>query len=276
MEGEISASSVAKAVEYNREKSAQLGWGAHFDDIVAKVLRLNFTPEESYFAELLADWQAANGLTPDGMLGPGTWARMKQILGIGSGGGSTSSGTLKIPLVNSSMPKGSTYTVSTSTRNYGTPDTIRALQWIAAEWHKRYPDVSFGVRDISQRGGGKISPHQSHRIGLDADVTLTLRSTGERIGQYRPGSGTSIVRNYAAYQHIARDFVALAAQNPFMKIKTIFYFDRSISRLVSTSKDSDTHYRHFHLRFCMPAAYQAQINFGAVYSSGEYRPKYNC
>lgn len=81
---ETNADAMAKAVTYNRKKSVELGWGAHFDAIVAKVLRLNFTPDESYFASLVADWQFDNGLTPDGMLGPGTWAKMKPLLGISS------------------------------------------------------------------------------------------------------------------------------------------------------------------------------------------------
>ncbi len=285
---ELSPSSITSAVNYNRDSATRLGWGAYQYDIVDKVLRLNFSPDESYFAELVADWQAANGLTPDGKIGTGTWGKMKAILGLGGGsststGGGGSSSALRIPLVDTAMPAGSTYTVSNSSRKYGTPDTIRALKWIADEWHKLYPDVRFGVNDISQRGGGKLfksdgrtPAHSSHRAGLDADVTLTLRSTSERIGQNRRGSPVEIVKDYAAYQHIARDFVALVLQNPALKIKTIFFFDRSLSPAISRSKDSNDHYKHFHLRFCMPPHYAAQMNLGAVYASGETKPNYNC
>lgn len=273
---ETNADAMAKAVEFNRKKSVELGWGTYFDDIVAKVLRLNFTPEESYFASLVADWQFDNGLTPDGMLGPSTWAKMKSILGISSGGSSgASTGSGAIPLINAAMPAGSTYTVSSSSRKYGTPDTIRALQWIATEWHKIHPEIEFGVRDISQRGGGKIKPHMSHRVGLDADLTLTVRSTRKRIGDSRRGS-SEVVSDYAAYQHIALDFVNLVARNPVLKAQMIFFFDKNLHPLISKGKDSDTHYRHFHVRFCMPAAYQSLINFNAVYASGESKPNYRC
>lgn len=274
MEHETTPVSVQDAIEYNRASAQNVGWENHRYDIYSKVLKLNYSPDEALFVSLVAEWQYNNGLTPDGKLGKKTWERMKSVMGLSGGSGSTTG--LRLPLVNTPMPDGNSYTVANRHRRYGVPEAIRALQWIAAEWHKLYPDIRFGVNDISQQGGGEISPHKSHRVGLDADLTLTVRSTGERIGQYRQGSGTRIVRNYAPYRQIASDFVALAARNPHMRIKTIFYFDRSISPLISTSRDSDNHYRHFHVRFCLPEPYRTQMNFRAVYKSGEKPPNYSC
>lgn len=79
---ETNSASTTAAVAFNRRNAALLGWDRYFDDIIAKVLRLNFTPEESYFATLIAEWQFNNGLTPDGKLGQNTWTAMKPILGI--------------------------------------------------------------------------------------------------------------------------------------------------------------------------------------------------
>ena len=72
------------AVLYNRDKAVSLGWGTYTYDIIDKVLKLNYSPDESLFAEKIADWQRANGLIPDGKLGKGTWAVMKKIIGISS------------------------------------------------------------------------------------------------------------------------------------------------------------------------------------------------
>lgn len=92
-EDELSSSQTSSAVAYNRDKATSLGWGNHRYDIVEKVLRLNYSPDEQTFASLVAQWQASKGLTADGKLGPSTWEAMKPILGIRpSTSGSTAPG----------------------------------------------------------------------------------------------------------------------------------------------------------------------------------------
>jgi hypothetical protein len=81
-EDELSSSQASSAVAYNREKATSLGWGNHRYDIVEKVFRLNYSPDELTFASLVAEWQASKGLTSDGKLGPSTWEAMKPILGL--------------------------------------------------------------------------------------------------------------------------------------------------------------------------------------------------
>jgi len=75
---------IPAAVAYNRKNADRLGWGKHLYDIVEKVLRVNYSPEESHFAELVAEWQATQGLTSNGKLGPETWATMKPLLTTGT------------------------------------------------------------------------------------------------------------------------------------------------------------------------------------------------
>jgi subtilisin family serine protease len=72
------------AVPANRQYSAQLGWGARYDDIVA-LLGLSASPTEQAFAQAVSDWQSQHGLTADGMLGPDTWAAMQPFLGSAPG-----------------------------------------------------------------------------------------------------------------------------------------------------------------------------------------------
>ncbi|HIK33001.1 MAG TPA: DUF882 domain-containing protein [Oscillatoriales cyanobacterium M59_W2019_021] len=84
---------VARAVVRNREWARRLGWQAHYDEIVRLLHDRPFTPNEEAFAELVYQWQRQNRLTPDGIIGPNTWARMKAALGIASPGSSGSGGT---------------------------------------------------------------------------------------------------------------------------------------------------------------------------------------
>ncbi len=79
---ELSGLAITSAVAYNRKKAKSIGWYNHFDDIVALVLKLNFSPNEEIFAQKVADWQSKNGLDDDGKIGPSTWNKMKLVLRI--------------------------------------------------------------------------------------------------------------------------------------------------------------------------------------------------
>ncbi|MDY7016339.1 MAG: peptidoglycan-binding domain-containing protein, partial [Cyanobacteriota bacterium] len=73
---------VARAVTRNRKWGEKLGWQKHYDEIVRLLHNQPYTPNEEEFAELVYQWQRRNNLTPDGIIGPNTWARMKAVLGI--------------------------------------------------------------------------------------------------------------------------------------------------------------------------------------------------
>lgn len=77
---ELSGNALQNAVQYNTSKAASVGWLNYFNDIVSRIFRLNYSPDAAAFAALVAQWQTANGLSTDGMLGPGTWGKMKQLL----------------------------------------------------------------------------------------------------------------------------------------------------------------------------------------------------
>lgn len=69
-----------RAVRQNRAYARSLGWQNSFDRIVALLGFTDRTPDESSFAQAVARWQKAQGLTSDGIIGPGTWGKMQQLL----------------------------------------------------------------------------------------------------------------------------------------------------------------------------------------------------
>ena len=59
-------------------------------------------------------------------------------------------------------------------RNWGHPDLIAMLQWLAREAATKDGWPGLLVGDLSQaRGGPMLTGHASHQIGLDADIWLT-------------------------------------------------------------------------------------------------------
>lgn len=59
---------------------------------------------------------------------------------------------------------------------YGTPKTIGLIESAVAQYRRRFgraPKVLIG--DISKKGGGKIDPHLSHRLGRDVDMGYVLK-----------------------------------------------------------------------------------------------------
>lgn len=74
-----------RARNLNARYARTLGWRRRFVGI-ARLLNLRSAP----FADALAAWQKREGLTPDGVLGPATWARLKLRLDLPSAAPRTS------------------------------------------------------------------------------------------------------------------------------------------------------------------------------------------
>lgn len=69
------------------------------------------------------------------------------------------------------MPRGEGYELRRPSRAFGASHVVEHLQHAIAEVRALYPDVhTLAIGDISQRGGGKLANHLSHRTGLDVDV----------------------------------------------------------------------------------------------------------
>ena len=59
----------------------KLGWDKVQDKIEVLLGFTNVSPSEEVFAEAVANWQKRQRLKPDGIIGPNTWLRMKNMLG---------------------------------------------------------------------------------------------------------------------------------------------------------------------------------------------------
>jgi hypothetical protein len=222
----------------------------------------------------IRSFQKQRGLAVDGIVGKQTEAALITA-GAGRPPGSSTQPVLPGPstpvqsqatplaLVNSRMPKsGLGFTTSANDYKYGVPETIEALKAIAQEWHRRRPAIQFMVRDISRQGGGKFSTHASHRIGLDADVQLWVGS--QKVCMNNP--------NYAKWRPYVQELVSVIRANPVLKVKTIGFTDRQVNNVSYWAG----HTCHLHIRFCMPAKYQAHLDLSRVYKPGEKKPSYSC
>ncbi|MFX0198363.1 MAG: penicillin-insensitive murein endopeptidase, partial [Candidatus Hodarchaeota archaeon] len=192
---------------------------------------------------------------------------------------------LKLPIVSTPMPHSPHYTVySSRKRYYGVPETIAALKWIGKEWNKLHPTVRMHIGDISQIGGGKIPPHKSHRMGIDADVHLRINGKRIVVGYEKPIPGDPDAKpriiEYKIYQsqrRYVRDFVNIVKRNPYLPIRQIGFRDLTLKKETNNLvQDWERHIRHLHLRFCLPANRAQQLDIDKVYSSNERKPPYAC
>lgn len=78
--GTLSSSDVAKAVSNNRVLGQSVGWKPYYHHIAQVVGFTAQTPTEEAFARAVAVWQARNGLTPDGIIGPMTWGKLQPLV----------------------------------------------------------------------------------------------------------------------------------------------------------------------------------------------------
>ena len=220
--------------------------------------------------------QRNHGLSIDGVVGPQTEALIVQLTSsqppaATPGSGASHESARPLAAVSTAMPASpnGAYRIHSSRLAFGVPKVIEALQWIGEEWHRRTPEIVLGIRDISRRGGGEIRPHRSHRVGLDADLSLTVRATGRLIGNpKRENSDVKRVLDYDAVRPYAKRFVELVETNPVLPVKRIWFFDHTLSKLIPNSSTSAMHYRHFHVRFCLPSG--AQIPMEQVGTDAKY------
>lgn len=84
--------------------------------------------------------------------------------------------------------------------NYGQPELVSGLQEVAAALHEKMPGVHVVYGDISERFGGKIPRHNSHRNGRDVDLLWFLQTT----------SGVPI--NSTGFVHVGPDGLAVDSQ----------------------------------------------------------------
>jgi murein endopeptidase/LysM repeat protein len=72
-------------------------------------------------------------------------------------------------------PNDQLYSLMRPENAYGTTHALNHLQLAIARWRRDFGFVGkLVIGDISKRGGGRLSPHSSHRTGRDVDIRLPL------------------------------------------------------------------------------------------------------
>jgi murein endopeptidase len=145
---------------------------------------------------------------PDGRIDPGgqTIKRLLQV---------TSLGFIQLPQAGGV----GYYFYSIPDEQFGTAETIKTLQEVAAQFHAQRPELLIGIGDISFRDGHKMPPHKSHVNGRNIDIR-PLRKDGTK----RPITFTD-KQNYdrEATRLLAQLFLA----HP--NVKKIFFNDPAIA-----------------------------------------------
>jgi LAS superfamily LD-carboxypeptidase LdcB len=151
------------------------------------------------------------------------------------------------------------YSYEPSSRQYGTADTIRALQAIGAAWqqaHPQGPRVAFG--DISFRGGPSMPPHKSHRTGLNVDVR-PMRNDGkeDRVTYKLPQYSRALTQ----------ELVNVIRANGVLPVGTIFFNGPGVNGV----KPLNGHDNHLHVIFTgsSPAASEFEA-IGYEAETGEF------
>lgn len=62
------------------------------------------------------------------------------------------------------------YPYSPMLNQYGTSETVAAIQQICMQFRTNMPDVQIGIGDMSFQNGGPMQPHKSHQHGTHVDV----------------------------------------------------------------------------------------------------------
>jgi hypothetical protein len=127
----------------------------------------------------------------------------------------------------------------TEDRLYGTSLTIEALTEIGRIWSLRRAAPTVGIGDISQRGGGQISGHASHRKGVDVDIR-PMRSDGTE--------GATTWQDPLYSGELTQELVDLFYGNGVLAIKLIFFNDP----LIVGRTNWPNHDNHLHVRFYLP------------------------
>jgi peptidoglycan hydrolase-like protein with peptidoglycan-binding domain len=173
----------------------------------------------------LKAFQTFAQLTADGTAGPTTWTN------------------LVWRFVNPTFANGLCDVNEGMTDSWGTAATVSRLEQVGKNLATEGKKLA--VNDMSLELGGAFSPHDSHRIGLDADVR-PIRVDG---GQ----CSTGCAYNQTCYDRAAtRRVIDLAKASG--RVKVIWFNDpQLITAYPNFVKQATGHNDHLHIRYCEPS-----------------------
>ncbi|MEM7448939.1 MAG: penicillin-insensitive murein endopeptidase [Myxococcota bacterium] len=162
---------------------------------------------------------------------------------------------------------------------YGTRELVDMLKRSSQAVTARFPGSKLFVGDLSERRGGRVHPHRSHRSGRDADVgfyVMSERSAPASVHQFlhMRRNGTAVDRRGRSYRFdVARNWALVESmlRDPVARVQYIFVASWLSRRLLSHARSSgaqpeliaraDTvmrqpagspHDSHFHVRIYCP------------------------
>ncbi len=177
------------------------------------------------------------------------------------------------PQINTALPVSGLgfYTYKNNVKQFGLPETIKALIAIAAAWKKAHPEgPRIGIGDISLKGGRPIEGHKSHQHGVDVDIRAMPNDGQEKKvlaiksfkNPYPPQTNVKSCRNWLKNQKPGRDFtyysdyspsltqelVNIIRANGILNVEYIFFKDPAIQGVSYWPN----HNNHLHIRFYPP------------------------
>ena len=155
------------------------------------------------------------------------------------------------PEVNFLMPKQGVgfFCRMPDSRRWALPQTAMALTTAAGIWFAKHPDgPRIVISDLSKRGGGWLSPHKSHQIGLDVDIQLVRKDKTDTIKAI-----TCAEERYSRER--TREWISLLRDNGATAVKEIGFCDRAMNIPGVKLSPWPGHHNHLHVRFCMPPHY---------------------
>jgi murein endopeptidase len=126
------------------------------------------------------------------------------------------------------------YCYGPADHRYGQAHVVAAITAFASRWAEDHPDWTFGIGDLSRRGGGDTPRHSSHENGLNIDVR-PLRGDG----LHQPVIITERAYSRERTRALVEGFLAIP------EMDRILFNDRAIRRV----RWWEGHHNHLHLIF---------------------------
>jgi peptidoglycan hydrolase-like protein with peptidoglycan-binding domain len=179
-------------------------------------------PVTGYFGDMtlnaVIDFQREQGLTPDGIVGDGTW---DALIGHFQDLGAEGTGFYRC--------------FDSVGGTWGTANAIASIKQVARQWAAEGHSARIGIDDISLEHGTYFAPHEGHLSGREVDLRLPRNDGAELpVMDYRDGTYSRTLT-----QHLVDKLWATG------EVEVILFNDPNIKGVMPWSG----HDNHLHVRF---------------------------
>lgn len=217
--------------DFKKHQPAYYKW---VQDSLNRVLGLSLAVDGNFGTQsraALRDFQKSAGISATGSMNCVTEGKLIQRNGCRK----------PYPTVNFQLPAVGpgyySYKPKDRHKQYGTFETITALNIVGMRWFAAHPTgPRIGIGEISLQGGGCISGHASHQMGVDVDLAL-MRNDGRE--------EHTVVGRPEYSRSLTQELVTLLHENGVLAVKRLFLNDDKIKG----RQYQDNHANHIHVRF---------------------------